>query len=256
MDHFVILTEHVVEFNIGFEPPSTDRPLAINRKVVGVPGLNIVVDRVLLLAIPFSDINEGVIESVVVSAFALPVEARHHTTAMKRDIRNLVAVIGIVGIGDIDGFLVRIREPRAENKAQRKAQRHVRLGIYAVDLHRSEIEHRPSELLALWVRYDLIRHAVIVVRDRNIQRGQTPSLSGRRQIVYPIRDLYRVLARQLRTKIRIAQIRVIEIIEGREPVTLLVERIERQIRVRRTAERQRTEREEEAGGEFGLLAVG
>ena len=138
-----------------------------------VPGLNIVIDGVLLLSVAFSDVDEGVVETVVVSAAAGPFESEYRAPAMPRDIRDLMTIIRIRGIRDVDRLLIGVVEPRTEHPTQRQEEREISFGIDTVDFHRAEIEHRPSELLTLGVRNNLIRDAVVVIRDRYAQRGKT-----------------------------------------------------------------------------------
>ena len=54
-----------------------------------------------------------------------------------------------------------------------------------------------------------------------------------------------MLSRQLRPEIRVAEIRVIEVIEGRIAITLFIERIDTQVN-----KRIRTEREEDTRSEL------
>ena len=164
-------------------------PFAVERQVMRIPWLHVIVNRVLLLAIALTDIDERVVESVMVSAFALPVKTQHHTAAVPRYIGYLVTVIGIIWIGDIDSRLVGVIESRTQHKAQRQEKRHVRFCIYSVDFHCAEVEHRPSKLLSLWIGDDLVRHPVIVIRSADIQVIDLTRLA--------IRQLNAVLARQL-----------------------------------------------------------
>ena len=84
---------------------------------------------------------------------------------MTRDIRYLVAIISVIRACHINSSLVGVVEARAQDEPQGEIERHIRLGVQSVDLHRTEVKHRPPELLALGVRNDLIRDAVVVIGE-------------------------------------------------------------------------------------------
>ena len=134
MDHFVILSEQVIDFYIGFESVATNGPFAVDRQVMGVPGLHVVINAILLLAVPFPDIDERVTESVMVTAATGIIEFSHHATAVPRDIWDLMTVIAVTGIGHIDGCVVGVVEPGTQHKTHRQIEGHIGFGIDTVDL--------------------------------------------------------------------------------------------------------------------------
>ena len=113
MDHFVILSEQVTDFDICFEPYRLNPPFSIDRQVMRVPWLHVVVNSILLLTVAFTDIDERLVETVVVSVLTLPIKTPHRTAAVPRDIRNLMTVEGIIGVRHIHRCLVRIIESSA-----------------------------------------------------------------------------------------------------------------------------------------------
>ena len=55
-----------------------------------VPRLHIVIDYIFLLAIAFSDIDEGIVESIAVPTLTLPFESQYATAAMPRTGRRVL----------------------------------------------------------------------------------------------------------------------------------------------------------------------
>ena len=81
-----------------------------------VPRLYVVINDILLLRVPLAYVDEGIIESVVVSSPALPIQAEYHTSAVPWDIRNLMTVIRVIGVGYINRLLIGIFESGTQRK--------------------------------------------------------------------------------------------------------------------------------------------
>ena len=58
----------------------------------------------------------------MVTAFTLPIQSQHYAAAMQRNVRNLVAVVGIIFIGNIHRFLKCIIQPPPKDKTKRALQ--------------------------------------------------------------------------------------------------------------------------------------
>ena len=82
-----------------------DLPFSKYAQIVGVPRLGVIIDNILLLIIAFADIDETIVQAILLPV-VLPAKHTHCTTRMPWDIRNLVAIIGIVWIGNINRRLV------------------------------------------------------------------------------------------------------------------------------------------------------
>lgn len=129
---------------------------------MGVPRLGVVVYDVLLLVVAFADINKTIVQAILLPV-VLPTKHTHCATRMPRDIRYLVAVVGIIWVGNINGRLVGILRFGGEVEVFWQDEMQLRIDVYTVDLDQSEVEHCPAELLAFWIGDDLIGNAVVVV---------------------------------------------------------------------------------------------
>ena len=184
-----------------------------------VPRLRIVVDDIFLLVIPLADIDKTVVQRI-----STPREHTYRRAAVPRNIRYLVSVIGVRRVGHIDGFLVGILHLCREGNVVGETQRHLHIGIHTVYLHQPEVEHSPAELLPFRVGDNFVLHLIVIHIHRY---AKVVKDLLRFQVV--VRDTHIMLNRHLRTQVGIAHVGIIQVVECRIAIRLLIERIEFQV---------------------------
>ena len=169
---------------------------------------------VLLLVVALAGVDETVVQSP-----ALVEERQHGRTTVPRNIRDLVPVICVCGIRDIYRLLVSVLESgRGLHLAESPGR--VQGDVNPLDVHLSEIEHRPTELLTFRVGYDLVRDVVVVGVHGSVDSAQ----SGHIHKILGVFQSDVELLGVFRLQEGIAHIRVVEVVERRHPEHPLVER--------------------------------
>ncbi len=161
---------------------------------------------------------------------------------MPRDVRNLVTVVGIRRVSDINRVLPGV--PQTDNGSQfSERQTGVESRVQAGDPHLAQIEHRPAELLAFRIGYDLVGDPVAVAVDRDLDPGVSRhihKLAGESGTHVELGGIFRLQG-------GVAHIGVVEVVEGRHPEHPFPESAQRQVV---TAERLVGQEESRSGKGF------
>ena len=81
---------------------------------------------------------------------------------MPGDIGNLMTIIGVGAVGHIASILIGILGTYGSNHIATYGAAGLTLHIDALDVHLSQVEHRPSELLPFGIGHNLIVHRIVV----------------------------------------------------------------------------------------------
>ena len=131
---------------------------------------------------------------------------------MLRNIRNLILVKSVIRVSDIHGFLPRILEFNGSFH-RTETEKGITGSVHALDIHRSEIQHRPPELLSARIGYNLILHLVPISVSAQVQFSEGTCMA----IISGLRKTGIGLPNSLGAKGGAGGVRIIQIIERGHP---------------------------------------
>ena len=177
------------------------------------------------MVVAFAHIDKTIIQ-VILHPVVLPAQHTHRTARVPRDIWYLVAIVVVGRIGHIYSCLIGVLQFGGQVEVLGKRKMQMRIHIHTIDLHQSQIEHGPAELLTFGIGDDLVRYAIVVVIgiDSKLRTAQICHAEWLHKT-----QSRTMLLSQLRLEVGIAHIRIIEVVEGWIAVALLVEGIDAQV---------------------------
>ena len=185
--------------------------LIAQRQIAGVPGFHVVIENVLLFVVALAGIDERVVQVP-----ALVLQAEDGRARVPGDIGYLVVVIAVGRIRHVTGILIGILGTGRRHKIPADLEVCLCLHVDALDMHLTQVEHRPTELLTLGVGDNLIVYRIIIRVEMHL--SVTDDATGE---VLVQREAHIILCGPFWHQVRIAHISIIEVIECRHTETLL-----------------------------------
>ena len=220
--HLVLLVEQVVDLEGEAQPPAGEAEVLGQPEVVRVPGLLVVGGDVGRRGVAFAHVDEAVVEPPGAVG-----EPRHGRAAVPGDVGDLAAVgarVGVVvgGVGEVLGALVGVVGLHVDVEAVGGAEGGLRAQVDAAYLDVADVHHHPSVLAVAFGHGDyLVPHLVEV--------GVRPRVDAAEDAPLPVAAVVRaevVLGGVFGFEVDVADVGVVEVVEGGHAEDVLVERPE------------------------------
>ena len=211
--HLVLLVEEVVHLQRALQRAPVQRDVPRHGEVARVPRQDVVRRDVRPRRIAFAGIDEAVVRLP-----APPVCLERCRPAVARDVGNLSAIVGVVGVGEVLRPLEGVVQARRQRDTARQQPVGLCRHVDAAYLHLAQVDHRPAEEVRRGHGDNLVLHLVIVDVRLCLHAAQPTAAEraciGRADVV---------LAGELRVEADVADERVVQVVEGRHAEDALVE---------------------------------